>query len=221
MGCVLTRPQAERFLAYDQERARPGHTDRIFKHSTDRAFDYALAQTLSGLTDVFGVLPGFAYYDDRRAANAYATTARRMQNADGTVLLGRRFLQSLMQLPNGAVAVAAICAHEFSHIAQFKYRLIEPLLEGAHTVKRAELHADFLAGYYAGIRKRQKPDYPVATFAAALTGLRSTGTAAIQHGNSDERAAALARGFAVSYRDSRNFPEAAALGLRYVRQQSR
>jgi len=219
-GCVLAGDQAARFLARDAGGPAPARSERLIARSTDREFDYALAQTLSGLTDAFHVLPGFAYYDDRTAENAYATAARRMGNADGTVLFGRRFLHTLLSQPADAdVAVAAICAHEFGHIAQFKYGLVDSLLAGARTVKRAELHADFLAGYYAGLRKRQKPYYPVAQFAAALSNLKSSTAATVAHGSARERAAAIDLGFQVSYRERRSFAEAVQIGLDHVRRE--
>jgi hypothetical protein len=219
-GCVLAGDQAGRFLARDAAGHAPGHGERLIARSSDREFDYALAQTLSGLTDAFGVLPGFAYYDDRAAENAYATTARRMGHADGTVLFGRRFLHTLLSQPADAeVAVAAICAHEFGHIAQFKYGLVDSLLAGARTAKCAELHADFLAGYYAGLRKRQRPDYPVARFAARLSNLKSSNAGALAHGSARERAFAIALGYQTSYRDRRSFAEAIRIGLDHVRRE--
>jgi hypothetical protein len=217
-GCVLAEDQAARFLARDVPGRGPDRNDRIIKTSSDREFDYALAQTLSGLTDTFGVLPGFAYYDDHADGNAYATTARRLGHADGTVLFGRRFLRSLLaQGADSEVAVAAICAHEFGHIAQFKYRLVDPLLAGQRTAKRAELHADFLAGFFAGTRKRQKPDYPAAVFAAGLSDLKSTQAAALAHGTAGERADAIARGFDTAFRERRGIADAMAIGVDYVR----
>ncbi len=219
-GCVLAGDQAARFLARDAAGHTPARSERLIARSTDREFDYALAQTLSGLTDAFDVLPGFAYYDDRAAENAYATAARRMGHADGTVLFGRRFLHTLLSQPADAdVSIAAICAHEFGHIAQFKYGLVDSLLSGARTIKRAELHADFLAGYYAGLRKRQKPDYPVAMFAAGLSNLKSSNAAALAHGSTRERASAIAVGFHTSYRDRRSFAEAVQIGLDHVRRE--
>jgi hypothetical protein len=219
-GCVLAGDQAARFLARDVAGGAPARSERLIARSSDREFDYALAQTLSGLTDAFDVLPGFAYYDDHAAENAYATTARRMGHADGTVLFGRHFLHTLLAQPADAdVAVAAICAHEFGHIAQFKYGLVDALLSGARTIKRAELHADFLAGYYAGLRKRQRPNYPVVQFAAGLSNLKSGNAGALAHGSARERASAIALGFQTSYRDRRSFAEAVRIGLDHVRRE--
>jgi hypothetical protein len=49
-------------------------TEDIIAKSGNADFDYALAQTLTMLVDAFGVVPGFAYYDDvdDRNANAQA-----------------------------------------------------------------------------------------------------------------------------------------------------
>ena len=49
------------------------------------------------------------------------------------------------------VAVSAVCAHEFGHITAIKYGLMKRLKDGQPSVKRSELHADFLAGYFAGV----------------------------------------------------------------------
>ena len=215
---MLAGDQAARFLARDAAGQSRARSEPLIARSSDREFDYALAQTLSGLTDTFDVLPGFAYYYYLAAENAYATAARRMGHADGTVLFGRRFLHTLLSQPADAdVSVAAICAHEFGHIAQFKHGLVDSLLSGARTIKRAELHADFLAGYYAGSRKRQRPDYPVTAFAAALSNLKSSNAAALAHGSARERASAIALGFQTSYRDRRSFADAVRIGLDHVR----
>jgi hypothetical protein len=56
----------------------------MIPRSGDRDFDYALAQTLAKISDAFGVLSGFAYYDDNDSRNAYATSrTRRWHGADG------------------------------------------------------------------------------------------------------------------------------------------
>jgi len=122
---------------------------------------------LSRLTDLFGVLPGFCFYDDYDGPNAFATTATRLRRADGTVLYGKRhFLNHMASPESPEVVVTATCAHEFGHIVQYKYKLTKQLTDGQATAKRAELNADFFAGYFAGARKLQKPDYPAAVFAA-------------------------------------------------------
>jgi hypothetical protein len=161
-GCVLEEDEAELFLATAtaHQAFQTGDED-IIASTGNREFDYALAQTLSRLTDLFGVLPGFAYYDDYDGENAYATEARRMARVDGTVLYGKRyFLTGMSQAEHPDVVITATCAHEFGHIAQFKHRLIGRLNAGQQTVKRSELHADFLAGYFCRLAQAAKTRLP-------------------------------------------------------------
>ena len=100
---------------------------------------------------------------------------------------------------------------------QFKRNLESRLSAGQRTVKRSELHADFLAGYYAGVRKLQKPDFPAAIFAtdAYASGDNDVNDRS-HHGTPDERAAAIVRGFEVGYRERRSLSEAVQIGLNYV-----
>src|SRR3954453_17036354 len=101
----------------------PPLKEQIIASTRNREFDYALALTLSRLTDLFGVLPGFAYSDDHDAENAYATEVRRLLRVDGTVLYGKRyFLSGMSQAESPDVVFTATCAHEFGHIVQFKHR---------------------------------------------------------------------------------------------------
>jgi predicted metalloprotease len=177
-----------------------------------------LAHTLARLTGLFNVLPGFAYFDDHDGENAYASPAVRMAKADGTVLFGNRLLQRMMSgTDHPDVAVTAVCAHEYGHILQFKRGLVAPLRAGQRTVKRVELHADYLAGYYAGRRKLDKPDYPAAVFAHTQ---HSFGDNQVNHpshhGTPKERADAIIMGFNVGNKDKRELEEAIQIGLNYV-----
>jgi hypothetical protein len=218
-GCVLAADEVDQFLqrSTGQQMYRTGK-EQIVASSGDREFDYALAQTLSRITDTFNVLPGFAYYDDFDGPNAFATTAVRMARADGTVLFGQRYLKRALALPEHPdVAVTAICAHEFGHILQYKLNLRDKILAGQPTVKRMELHADYLAGYYAGALKLKRPKYPAAVFA---TQQYSAGDLHVNHpshhGRPDERAAAIVRGFEVAHRERRNLSDAVQIGVKYV-----
>jgi hypothetical protein len=219
VGCMLDDDEAEQFLANSsaQQLYSTGN-EAVLASSGDREFDYALAQALSRIADVFQVLPGFAYFDDFDQPNAYATSRRRMARADGTVLFGQRCLKQALASPEHPdVAVTAVCAHEFAHILQYKRGIAAVLKAGQATVKRFELHADYLAGFYAGVRKLQKPDYPAAVFA---TSQYAHGDYYINspahHGTPDERAAAIVRGFEVAYRDRRSLSEAVQVGINYV-----
>jgi hypothetical protein len=218
-GCMLADDEVAQFLdsSTEQQMFATGN-EPIIASSGDREFDYALAQTLSRISDTFGVLPGFAYYDDYDGRNAYASSAVRMARADGTVLFGQRYLKACLSQPEHPdVAVTAVCAHEFGHILQYKFNLKKTILAGQQTVKRMELNADYLAGYYAGAWKLKRRNYPAAVFA---TQQYSAGDLNVNnprhHGRPDERAAAIVRGFEVAYRERHNLADAVQIGVRYV-----
>ena len=70
-GCVLADREASRFFAYDSSGRLPDQNpDRVITSSSDRQFDYAPPQHLSGLTDTFHVLPGLRVYDTPPTATA-------------------------------------------------------------------------------------------------------------------------------------------------------
>jgi hypothetical protein len=215
-GCILEGAAAEELLAQSSaQQFYASGNEPIVATSGDRYFDYALAQTLSRLTDVLDVLPGFAYYDGE---NAYATRTARLSRGDGAVLFGMKMLKKTLQEPEHPdVAVAAVCAHEYGHIVQFKFGLLRQLLSEEETVRKYELNADFLAGYYAGVRTTQKSDYPAMVFSSKL---RSLGDYNVRdkehHGLPEERAAAVARGFDTAFLDRQSLPNAIQTSIRYV-----
>lgn len=217
-GCVLDAQEAEAFLATATEpQAFRGGQETLIASSGNRDFDFALAQTLSRLTDALGVLPGFCYFDDHDGANAFATRETKLRMAHGTVLFGKRYFLKAMSVPESPeVAMTAICAHEFGHIVQFRHELHERLNAGRSDVKRTELHADFLAGYFAGTRKLQKPNYPAAVFANVNYEAGDYEAGRHHHGTPDERAAATVRGFETAYRERRSFADALQIGENYV-----
>jgi hypothetical protein len=217
-GCVLDPEQAEPFLATATEPQAFDKGNETLIASTGNAdFDYALAQTLSRITDVFGVLPGFSFFDDYDGENAYATAAKRLQRADGTVLYGKRYFMHAMEVKESPeVGVVATCAHEFGHIVQFKHGLQKRLTRGQPTIKRVELNADFFAGYFAGARKLERPAFPAAVFATDRYSHGEFHTNRSHHGTPDERAAAIVRGFETSYKERRSFADAIGIGVDYV-----
>jgi hypothetical protein len=216
---MLADDEAGQFLATStpQQTFLTGN-EPIIASSGNREFDYALAQTLSRISDTFRVLPGFAYYNDFDGPNAHATDVARMARADGTVLFGQRYLKKLLAWPDHPdVAITAVCAHEFGHILQFKLQLRPIILAGQATLKRLELHADYLAGYYAGALKLKKSNYPAAVFATQQYSCGDLNVnSPTHHGTPDERAAAIVRGFEVAYREQRNYSDAIQIGINYV-----
>jgi hypothetical protein len=216
-GCTLTDDEADAVFAMDAKPFGPGASPTIVE-SGNRELDYALAQTLSRLTDTFNVLPGFAWFDDSASPNAFATPRRLMDRADGTVLYGRRMLEKcLKSREHPDVVISAVCAHEFGHIAQYKFGLSKRLAAGQATVKRNELHADFLAGYFAGLRKLERPSFPAAVYATTQYGFGDYRVDNVRHhGKPEERADAIVRGFETGYRDRRSATEALQIGMQYV-----
>ncbi len=219
LGCLLADADVERVYPQGTStgRYRSGQ-EPLVGSSGDRDFDRALAETLAKCADLFEVLPGFAFFDDHNGLNAYATNRVRMQRADGTVLMGQRLLARLLRQPEAPDAcVAAVCAHEFGHILQFKLGLADRLKKGQPTVKRVELQADFFAGFFAGTRKRERQAFPAAVFAMTqFTFGDNMVNSPDHHGTADERAAAVVKGFEASYRQKLNLNDAIAASLRYV-----
>lgn len=203
-----------------------GHKSAGFSYSNitqkegsgDADFDQALARTLLNLSDMFEILPGFAFRVSP-GMNAYATTRREVGNrADGSVVFGIPMFREIMKRPeNPEIGIAAICAHEFAHILQFK-RGIRPKLVGADGhVKRLELHADYLAGYFAGRRKLEKASFPAAVFAATQYSFGDNAYGSPDHhGTEQERGAAVVAGFKAAYRSKYSVSEAIESGIQYV-----
>jgi len=186
--------------------------------SANADFDLALAHTLAKLSDDFQVLPGFAYYDDSGSKNALATPHTRMDRADGTVLMGKTLLLDLIdRLESPEVAIAGVCAHEFGHIVQFRHNLIPIVNRDQPNVRNSELQADYFAGYFAGLRKRERPTFPAAVIAMTVSGFGDTAfNDRNHHGTAQERGAAVVQGFEASFRQNKSLSEAIQDSTTYV-----
>ena len=193
--------------------------DPVFGGSGDKDFDQALAHTLSRLSDLFAVLPGFAFFNEDQGPNAFASPSQRLRRSDGSVVFGQQLLRKLMSASeHPAARVAAVCAHEFGHIVQYK-RGIDRILVGAdQRVKRLELHADYLAGYFAGTRRLARSDFPAAVFADAQFNAGDNMVSnPNHHGTAQERGAAVSAGYIAAFRDKKTFDDAISAGIDYVR----
>jgi hypothetical protein len=215
--CIPAKEFGERMTSSEGTGAYFSGNEPIVPKSGDDIFDRALAHMLANISKTFDVVPGFGYYDDRDAANACARPEPLLNRTDGTVLFGKGLLQTLRSEKYGELHVAAVCAHEFGHILQFRYGVQERLSRWP-TVKRIELHADFLAGYFAAKHKHDKPDFPAVEFAVAQAAAGDNYFFDVgHHGTSEERGAAVVAGFN-SYRDLRlSLTYAVAAGEEYVR----
>jgi hypothetical protein len=186
--------------------------------SRDSLFDQALAVSLLKIADVFSVLPGFAF-SERVRLNAFASRNTALGRMDGSVVFGNSLYREIIsrrEYPE--VGILAICAHEFGHIVQYQHG-IDRILIVNNSVKRLELHADFLAGYFAGCRKLEMPDFPAAVFAVTQYSFGDNNYGdPDHHGTRDERGAAVVAGFDSAYRARESFTAALETGIRYVQQ---
>jgi hypothetical protein len=169
------------------------------------------------LSKALTVLPGFVF-TDKVHMNAFASPNTALGRPDGSVVFGRSLLREIMsRAESPEIGVATVCAHEFGHIVQFKKGLYDSLIVG-NTVKRLELHADFLAGYFAGKHKLEMPSFPAAVFATTLFsfGENQFGDPN-HHGTQRERGDAVVAGFDAGYRAKLSLDEALRTGVDYVR----
>ena len=210
-GCLLAEADNAQVFA------RVAQKD-VIVHSEDGAFDRRLANVLATLSDLFGILPGFGYYDDSGSRNAFASREAGLGRSDGSVLMGINFLASLRELAEyPEVAIAGVCAHEFGHVLQFRRGLIAQLNEGQPTVKRSELQADYFAGYFVGSQRKIRPDYPAAVVAFAQYNYGDTDYGnPNHHGTPEERGAAVVAGFQAAAEQGLGIDDAVAASLQYV-----
>jgi hypothetical protein len=134
-GCSLTASAAEGM----QGQLQLSRT--VWNPAQDAAFDDILAH----LDSLYGVNPAFFIFNDQGSPNAFATPKKfDPRYADGSVVFGYQLFNSEIQ-QTGRVnfTIAAIMAHEFAHILQFKVGEELP-------TKLSELEADYMAGWYLG-----------------------------------------------------------------------
>jgi hypothetical protein len=215
LGCALNDRQASalsnRAEGFSAARAT------LIDTSGDAELDAALGRALVRLARAFGQNPGFGFFDDSKGKNAYASPRSQIPGTWGTVFYGKRMFQEIMDQANdGGMAALTIAAHEFGHIAQFRSKADIKLLEGQNNVRRVELHADYLAGWYLGTRKRAQPN--LRLWAAGRT-IYEIGDESFNdpqhHGTPEQRVAASEQGYALGLAGE-NFQHAFDQGLSYV-----
>ena len=182
-------------------------------HDEDIAYDRALKR----LSDTFGVIPAFAFYDDSDGPNAWASDTQMLPATRGMVVFGRTLFQTLMSVDPSGVSVLQVSAHEFAHITQYASGTYQRLKSGQPTSKHVELHADFLSGYYLGLLKTGHPN---ASLWWAGQKIFEFGDYAYNepthHGTPQEWVAAAEAGFRASYFDKKDFATASQTGVDYV-----
>ena len=160
------------------------------------AQDAAFNKIMANIDRLFGVNPAFFIFNDQSSPNAFATPQIFDPHyRDGSVMFGYQLFSSQVQ-QTGPVnfTVAAIMAHEFAHILQFK--LGEDL-----PTQAKELEADYMAGWYIG---NSGDAWQGQISSQALRAFYSLGDFAFNspthHGTPDERTRAVEAGI----RDARS-----------------
>lgn len=215
-GCLIESAHLRALQRRGGSFFQPG--ERLITTTGDRVLDRSLGRALVRLSEIFSERPGFGFVDDSDAPNAYATDHTQVRGTWGTVCFGRTLFKDLMdRYQDQGLAVMAVAAHEFGHIAQFRSGVDERLLRNQRTVKRVELHSDFLSGYFLGVRKRQQPS--ISVWAAGHT-LYRIGDYEFHnpnhHGTPDERVAAAETGFRLGYDEGAEFEQAFSRGVEYI-----
>lgn len=217
-GCCQVPVATQRWLPFGAPRISTfTSSSPLLPSSGDADFDRALGRQLVRLANAFSVRPGFAYVDDKAGLNALASSETRLHSTQGTVMFGLRFMRSLLKEGvGGDIAVLGVCAHEFAHIHQFYSDDYSQLSAQHDTAKLVELHADYLAGYFLGTVKTQRPAISLQRFADFLY---RAGTYDFTdpefHGTPKERVQAAEQGLRAAAADA-SFAAAASMGKTYV-----
>jgi hypothetical protein len=231
-GCLLTpegyrqyRSQSETVYSIaDSLMAR----NRYWHTTGDPNIDHDLDRALQIAAELLSVTPAFGFYDPTKlqnptgaehyGMNAFASPEdTEIPGTKGTVGFGwELFHQEFYQYDNSGMTVMAIVGHEFGHILQQDRGLIASLRVG--TPLKCEIHADFLAGYFLGMRKCEMPSLQFKRVGELFLrlGKPENGNPYRDHGDARERLNAAEAGFRVAYVEKRALSDAVRAGLEYV-----
>ncbi|MBY5762568.1 hypothetical protein HFO06_05530 [Rhizobium leguminosarum] len=191
-GCYLLAPEARQ--ASDQQTLFSSNNDKFT--TGDAILDSHLGKALVRTSKFMSVTPAFGFYDEENA-QASPHSSPSVAGTWGTVLFGRPLFRKEMEVQDKTgITVITIIAHEFAHILQYSLNLDKELLEGQTTVKRLELHADILAGFFLGARKRETPSLSMYSAGEVFNRIGdSKFTDRNHHGTPEERVSASQFGF--------------------------
>lgn len=180
--------------------------------------DRGINLELMHVADSLNVLPGFGFYDDSDGANAFAIEDTIIPGTKGTVVFGKRLLSNeLARHSWGGLAVAGVMAHEFAHIYQYQTEFYQLLTQSQSSAKLLELHADYLAGYYLGLKRLRSGEIDVKPFLDSLylggdTNFNSPG----HHGTPLERKHVMLEGYKIGLTGNASVHKIAQLGATLV-----
>jgi len=220
-GCVVRGREAARALGSGILSSRntelPNLVEGRSRTTGDIALNRSLDTALQRLAETFSVWPKVGFYDDDKDPNAMAIWYQRDGKKIYAVVFGRTYFCKLLAYDPTGITFLQTAAHEFGHVWMYQSGQLDKLLKDQPTVKRAELHADYLSGYYLGLRKRA---HPTASFRSAGMKRWESGDAFLKdphhHGTPKQRLDAAEAGFLLAYQKSATPKEAFAAATAYV-----
>ena len=202
--------------------------NRYFRTTGDVGLDRDLDRALGMVADTFKVNPAFGFYDpskfpyDERNDDSLRLNAWAVQRdtdilgTRGTVGFAWDLFQQELKYDSTGTSLMAIVAHEFGHILQFYRRHFAKLNVGVPL--KSETNADFLSGYFLGLRGRQLRSWrfePAGQY-FIRAGRQTEGNPNRDHGNIQERLDAAEAGFRTGLLENKPLDDAVRAGLEYV-----
>jgi hypothetical protein len=174
------------------ENAEPLSKYTLYSTSGNQIIDNATIKELTSLNNAFGVLPNFFFYDDANENNAKSSDqVTNFARPDGTIIFGKRFFNRQFLRPNGSTAIPIIIAHEYAHLVDFKYGILNRV-----SAKKRELFCDYLAGIYMSIRIRTLGFVDINAAYTVFSSMGDTDFGNVDHhGTAGERSSALLTGY--------------------------
>jgi hypothetical protein len=202
-----------------------GNTVEVEGSTGEAILDRQLAAEAHRLVRNFGFQPGLRILYWPNADNALAVSQTIVPGTQGTVLLGRDMLFKELKENRrgwGGLAVAGIMAHEFAHIFQFFNGYEQRLANTNGTVELMELHADFMAGYHLGLKRKEGRAMDIGAFMDSIY-FRGDNKEYMRahHGRPRERQRAVREGYRLGYQQAPSIDKAARIGVELVRKIAR
>lgn len=205
--------------------ARLGNDLITLESSTgEEILDAQLSMEANRLAHVFEVRPGLMILKAPHSysINALAVSHSYVKGYKDTVMLGYDLVIDELRENRrgwGGITVAGYMAHEFAHIYQFNTPYSKRLEQLADTVEPSELHADFLAGYHLGLKRRSGESMDIGAFmdGAYLVG-RFDFKSKNHHGAPNERRRAVREGYRTGIEGHQPVSVAAEIGYKTIRE---
>lgn len=203
-----------------------GGQPKIYSTTGNPKVDKTLNDALGKMWAASGQKPKFYLFDDggdRHAA--FADTSYSSGRWKGAVCVGKTTVAALEKnYQNWDIVLLAVIAHELAHIAQHntahpgEKSLYSALIRGAGDREiLAELHADFMAGYYIGWLKTEVPRISTAGVDLFMCEIGQHDSKRVDyHGSKRQRQNAYTTGYQLGTQRAKKFPGAMDDGVEFV-----